>query len=173
MQKSAVSSGMHCKKFSPDMSVRAISLGGSLFVLTAVSAFADRQAVLGTVNADGTFSAVRSAGDASDGVIKEAEMRIQADTATEHRLDAKTYHLRVDCWGDVLIPLGKFASGALSINWTADGGGTSIGGQLTVAAHSGEQTDSGPYILSQSGAGLDRVKLRAVKVGGGASDQYY
>lgn len=160
---------------TPSRSVQAsISLMAGCAMASMIStAWADRQAVLGTVNGDGTFSTGRSAGDTSDGVIKEAEMRIQADPAAEHGLDAKTYHLRADCYGDIMIPLGKFASGALSINWTADGGGSSIGGQLTVVAHTGEQAVSGPYILSQSGAGLDRVKLRAVKVGGGAADQYF
>jgi hypothetical protein len=146
---------------------------GCFLAVMVSTAFADRQAVLGTVNSNGTFSTGRSAVDSSDGLIKESELRVQADSTQEHRLDAKCYHLRTDCYGDVIIPIGKFSSGTMLINWTADGVSANTSGQLTVAAQYGDQTNSGPFILNQSGSRLDCVKLRAVKAGGGASDQYY
>lgn len=129
--------------------------------------------MLGDIDTNGDFTTGRTAVNADDGKIKEVEMRLQADTGIEHSLDAKNLHLRADCNGDVLIPLGKFSSGTMVLNWNTEGTGTSVSGQMVVSAHNGTEEDSGPFILSQSQTKEGRVRLRAVKANGGNDDAFY
>jgi hypothetical protein len=145
-----------------------------VWILSTRDALADRDAILGTIDGSGNFVGGRTAYAADDGKIKEVESRLMADAPNEHPLDSKTYHLRVQCYGDSIIPLGKFSSGVLTLNWSTQGESASVSGNMIVASHYGDAANSGPFILSQQeGAAGGRAKLRATKGLSGDYDGFY
>ncbi|MGC4015046.1 MAG: hypothetical protein QM755_11110 [Luteolibacter sp.] len=136
--------------------------------------FADRDAILGTIDSSGNFTSGRTAYTTDDGKIKEVESRLQADPSNEHPLDSKIYHLRAQCYGDTLIPLGKFSSGIMTLNWSTWGEYASVSGNMVVASHWGGADISGPFIMTQQeGAAGGRAKLRVAKGVGGDYDGFF
>jgi len=122
-----------------------------------------RNAILGVVNGDGSFSTGRSSFGPHDGVIGEKEMRLQADSANESPADDKTIVTNVTCHGDILVPLGKFYGGVLTLNWNAWGDHGTIGGQMAISYMFGTP----PVVVGQHESVSGRALVRGFPIGNG------
>ncbi len=137
-----------------------------------------RQAVLGGLSpTTGKLVPVNSSNpmaasliDVNDGVIREAEFRLQP-FGTDHLLDTRTISLLVDFNQDGMIPLGRFAMGTFEISWNSSGWWAGESARLTVS-HSYGDAASPPAILSMEGIGIGKARLFAYRTDAAYFDYY-
>ena len=119
---------------------------------STVLAFGDRQAILGEITPGGFV--VGTPADASDGLIKETELRLMPNDPTEEDLDGKIIQMKVTVTSDqdVIIPLGSFRPGIVKIKYLKWGSNDHQSGSFTVNHTYGTDYENfaqnGPWILS-------------------------
>lgn len=130
----------------------SLSIASILYFATSVLAFGDRQAILGEITSSGFV--VGSPADASDGLIKETELRLKPNDPTEDDLDGKIIQMKVTVTShqDVIIPLGSFRPGIVKIKCLKWGSNDHQSGSFTVNHTYGTDYENfapnGPWILS-------------------------
>lgn len=147
-------------------------LASLIGIFTIASAFGDRQAIVGDITPNGFV--VGTPADASDGLIKEVELRLMPSDPTEKDLDGKIIQMEVTVTSnqDVIIPLGSFFPGMTKIKYTKWGSNESWSGSFTVNHFYDTNYENfavtGPWILSaEEFCFPGRVKLLAKRGWGG------
>lgn len=139
--------------------------------LSGLAAMADRQAVPITLlnSATGECTVGSTSSDPTNGLIKEAELRIKDPAADDHRLDGKIVHTITTANQDLLIPLGRFGEGSATIDYLVSWNNCFWSGQMVVVQ--GWSLDDinasnyrGPVVVRHEGLlPMNRVRLRAYK----------
>ncbi len=154
--------------------ILSLKVGVWTFILSAGMAYADRQAIVGTITSSGFVQGTPA--DAADGLIKETELRLSPNLPTEGSMDNQTVHLKTQSTQDLMIPLGGFFPATWTLRYTVWGNNQANTGTMEVVHWYTTSTTfetGGPWITSREGFGKVKLLAKRQVYNGGWGVLYY